>query len=147
MIGRLLDEFVRPEFIQNTRPTQNPNQYGFTAGLSYLLAGLQRHEVEAFCIDQKKTLFTCSLDGDSAFEVINREIQSRELFCSKSEAGEFWRASHFEYKDTKTKIKLNGQLSGEIEEQRGCKQGNLKSGDHYKVYVPPPLEMLDAARK
>ena len=40
---------------------------------------------------------------------------------------------------------MNGQLSGEIREQRGCKQGNFKSGDHYKVYVAPSLEMLDSA--
>ena len=84
LIGRLLDEFVRPKFISSTRPTHNPNQYGFTEGLSYQLAALQRHEVEAFCIDNKKTLFTVTLDGVSAFDVINRQIQKRELYVSNS---------------------------------------------------------------
>ena len=40
LIGRIFDEFVRPVFCDITRPHHNPNQYGFTAGLSYLLAAL-----------------------------------------------------------------------------------------------------------
>ena len=58
LLGRLLDEYVRPEFLRNTKPNRNPNQYGYTAGINYLLAALLRHEVEAFCIDNKKTMFT-----------------------------------------------------------------------------------------
>ena len=59
--------------------------------------------------------------------------------------GDFWRASNYEYTNSKTKIKMHGQLSDELTEGRGCKQGNLKSGDHYKVYIAPSLEMLDSA--
>ena len=36
-------------------------------------------------------------------------------------------------------------FQAELQEERGCKQGNLKSGDHYKIYVAPSLEMLDSA--
>ena len=68
---------MRPELINIVRPIQNINQYGFTENVSYLLGALQRHEIEKFCIDQNKTFFGCSLDGDSAFEVVNREIQIR----------------------------------------------------------------------
>ena len=73
--------------LKQTCPNHNPKQYGFTSEISYLLAGLKRHEVEAFCIGNKRTLFTCTLDGDYAFEVINRKIQIRELYCNKSENG------------------------------------------------------------
>jgi hypothetical protein len=30
----------------------------------------------------KKTFLGCSLDGDSAFEVVNRDIQTRELYLA-----------------------------------------------------------------
>ena len=30
LIGRILDEFIRPVFVNSSRPTQNINQYGFT---------------------------------------------------------------------------------------------------------------------
>ena len=77
LIGRCLDEFIRPNLVQITKPIQNSSQYGFTVDVTYMMGALQRHEVEKFCIDTKKTFFWCSLDGDSAFEVVNREIQTR----------------------------------------------------------------------
>lgn len=80
LIGRLFDEHVRPVFVESTRPLNNPNQYGYTSGISYLLGALQRHEVEMFCADTKKTMFTCTLDGVSAFDVVDRVIQKRELY-------------------------------------------------------------------
>ena len=60
-----------------------PIQYGFTEGVTtYLMGGLQRLESEQHCLDLKKTFFCCSLDGDSAFEVVNREILTTELYMS-----------------------------------------------------------------
>ena len=78
LFGRLLDEYTRPRFISMARPLQNINQYGFTESITYLMAALQRHECEKFCIDMKKTFLGCSLDGESAFEVVNRDIQKRD---------------------------------------------------------------------
>ena len=88
IFGHLIDEYMRPALIEIVRPMQNCNQYGFTEKVSYLMGALQRHEVEKYCIDMKKTFFGCSLDGDSAFEVVNRSIQTRELFCA-GETGQF----------------------------------------------------------
>ena len=79
LFGRLIDEYMRPALVNIVGPIQNTNQYGFTEGVSYLMGALQRHEVEKYCVDMKKTFFGCSLDGDSAFEVVNRTIQTREL--------------------------------------------------------------------
>ena len=55
LIGRLLDEHMRPALVNLVRPIQNLNQYGFTENTSYLLGALQRHEVEKFCFDSKRT--------------------------------------------------------------------------------------------
>ena len=121
---------------------QNCNQYGFTESVSYLMGALQRHEVEKYCIDMKKTFFGCSLDGDSAFEVVNRNIQKRELYCA-GETGQFWQASHFSYQNSLTHIKMNGQLSRSIEETLGVKQGRNKSSDQFKIDIAPLLDTLD----
>ena len=123
---------------------QNINQYGFTESVSYLMGAVQRHQVEKFCIAMKKTYFGCSLDGDSAFEVVNRFIQTRELYCA-GETGQYWQASHHSYQNFQTNIKMNGQLSGSIVEGLGVKQGRTKSSDHYKVYIAPLLDSLDSA--
>ena len=75
-----------PEYCKLTKPIQNINQYGFTAEISYLMAALQRHESKQFCLDmKKKPFFSVTLDGASAFEVVSRPIQTRELFCTAKE--------------------------------------------------------------
>ena len=45
--------------------------------------------------------------------------------------------------NSKTKIKLNNKLSEELVETLGGKQGSVKSGDHWKIYVLPLLETMD----
>ena len=98
-------EHIRPTFVQTTKPIQNPSQYGFTEKVTYLMGALQRHEIEKHCLDMKKTFFGCSLDGDSAFEVVNRVIQTRELYMAGVE-GDFWQANYHSYQDSLTKIKI-----------------------------------------
>ena len=144
LLGRLIDEYTRPDLVEIVKPLQNTNQYGFTENVSYLMGALQRHEVEKHCIDMKNTFFGCSLDGDSAFEVVNRQIQTCELYCA-GETGQYWQASHYSYQNSLTRIKMNGQLSRSIEETLGVKQGRNKSGDHYKIYIAPMLDTLDNA--
>ena len=135
---------MRPALVEIVRPIQNNNQYGFTESVSYLLGALQRHEVEKYCTDMKKTFFGCSLDGESAFEVVNRQIQTRELYCA-GEDGQYWQASLSSYENSYTRIKMNGKLSRSIEETLGVKQGRNKSSDHYKIYIAPLLDTLENA--
>ena len=144
LIGRCLYEYIRPNITKITKPLQNSSQYGFTENVAYLMGSLQRHEAEKFCIDSKKTFFGCSLDGDSAFEVVNRTIQTRELFCA-GENGKYWLASKYSYENSKTSIKMNGQLSRCFKETLGVKQGFIKSSDDYKIYINPLLDSIDGA--
>ena len=144
LLGRIIDEFLRPNVIQAANSIHNSSQYGFTTNITYMMAALQRHEAEKFCIDQKKTFFGCSLDGESAFEVVNRTIQLRELYNAGLQ-GQYWLADNYSYKNTQTRIKMNGQLSESFSEQSGVKQGNIKSSDHYKIYITPLLDAVDAA--
>ena len=45
LIGRCLDEFIRPNLVKITKPIQNSSQYGFTEKVTYIMGALQRHEV------------------------------------------------------------------------------------------------------
>ena len=142
LIGRLLDEFTRPAAVRNSSPFQSINQYGITEGITYMMGALQRHETEKYCINMKITLFGCSLDGESAFEVVDRKIQTRELYCSGI-TGKNWQSSSYSYSNSMSRIKMNGQLSSQFQEKLGVKQGHIKSSDHYKIYINPVLETLE----
>ena len=108
------------------------------------MVALQRHEIGKFCIDEKKTFFGCTPDGNSAFEFVARTILTRELYCA-GERGQYWLSSQYSYQNTKTKIKMEGKLSRKISETLGVKQGNIKSSDNYKIYANPLLDALDSA--
>ena len=85
LIGRIIDEYLRPTTAAISRPLQDKNQYGFTENMSYLLGAVQRYECQKHAQDMKKNCFTCTLDGDSAFEVVDRKIQKREIFAEGEE--------------------------------------------------------------
>ena len=144
LIGRLLDEFLRPVKLSISKTTQNINQYGFTEGITYMMGALQRHEVEKYCQDNKMTFFGCSLDGESAFEVVDRAIQLRELYCA-GEKGELWKSSKYSYEKSLTQIKMKHKISRKFEETAGVKQGHINSSDNYKIYINPALNTLDTS--
>ena len=101
LLGRILDEYIRPTVVAIARPHQSEDQYGFTSDMSYLMGAVQRYECEQHAIDTKKTMFACTLDGDSAFEVVDRDIQRRELFFTGQE-GEYWQYSSNSFNPRKT---------------------------------------------
>ena len=144
LIGRIIDEHIRPMAVKISKPLQSENQYGFTENISYLMGALQRHEAQKFCIDTKKTFFGCSLDGDSAFEVVSRIIQQRELYFA-GESGQLSKYNSGSYKNTQTRIKMNSKISQPLEENLGVGQGKIRSSDHYKIYINPVLETLESA--
>ena len=100
---------------------------------------------KSFVLMKKEHFFGCSLDGEAAFEVVDRTILLRELYCS-GEKGEYWMANKFGYENTKSQKKMKGKLSDIVEEEKGVKQGQIKSSDHYKVYVNPLLDMVDRSK-
>ena len=63
---------------------------------------------KSFVLMKKRTFFGCSLDGEAAFEVVDRTILLRELYCS-GEKGEYWMANKFGYGNTKSQKKNEGK--------------------------------------
>lgn len=144
LIGRIIDEYIRPMAVNISKPLQSENHYGFTQNISYLMGALQRHEAQKHCIDRKTTFYGCSLDGDSAFEVVCRTIQKRELYFA-GENGKLSKHNNSYYKNTETRIKMKGKISQPLAETLGIGQGKIRSSDHYKTYINPVLETLDSA--
>ena len=80
ILGAIIDYYIDPKAESVFRPHQTPDQLGFTSGISYLLAAVQRGECQRWAIDQKLTCFGVSLGGEAAFPSIERDIQVRELY-------------------------------------------------------------------
>ena len=145
IIGAIIDYYIEPESETIFRQVQSPDQMGFTAGLSYLLASLQRGECQRWALDQKQTCFGVSLDGEAAFPSVEREIQVRELYAA-GERGGLLAYSRNTYQNTACHVKLNGKLSRRFEEEKGNRQGHVKASGHFKAYINPLLTALNNSR-
>ena len=144
VFGNILDRFLDPQTESIFRPKQSPDQLGFTKGISYLMAAIQRGECQQWALDHKLTCFGVSLDGESAFPSVDRDIQVRELY-SVGEQGDILKYSRNTYKNTECKLKQDGKLSRTIMEFTGNRQGHVKAAGHFKVYINPCLEAVNRA--
>ena len=145
IIGAIIDYYLDPTAEAMFRQNQSPDQLGFTAGASYLLAAVQRGECQRWAIDQKQTCFGVSLDGEAAFPSVEREIQVRELY-SAGERGDLLQYSRSTYRNTRCHIKLKDKLSREVVELKGNRQGHVRASGHFKVYINSSLLSLDNSR-
>ena len=98
-IGAIIDHYLAPIGESIFLKTQSPDQLGFTSGISYLLAAVERGECQRTAIDGKSTCFGVSLDGEAAFPSVNRTIQVRELYTA-GERGDLLRYSKNTYENT-----------------------------------------------
>ena len=141
IIGALIDYYIDPKAEAMFRPSQSPDQLGFTAGVSFLLASIQRGECQRWALDKKTTCFGVSLDGEAAFPSVEREIQVRELY-SIGERGDILKYSRGTYKNTMCHLKMKDKLSRRVIEEKGNRQGQVRASGHFKVYVNPALLSL-----
>ena len=143
IIGAII-YYIDPVAESIFRAVQSPDQLGFTAGISYLLASIQRGECQRWAVDHKLTCFGVSLDGEAAFPSVEREIQVRELY-SVGERGDLLSYSKNTYKNTECHLKLNGKVSRKIQEQKGNRQGHVRASGHFIAYINPLLLALNSS--
>ena len=144
ILGAIIDYYLDPIAEALFRPSQSPDQLGFTSGISYLLAAIQRGECQRWAVDQKLTCFGVSLDGEAAFPSVEREIQVRELYTI-GERGDLLHYSKNTYKNTECHLKMKDKLSRKVVEYKGNRQGHVRSSGHFKVYINPCLLSLNSS--
>ena len=142
IIGAIIDYYLDPIAESIFRPHQSPDQLGFTQGISYLLATVQRGECQRWAVDKKLTCFGVSLDGEAAFPSVERDIQVRELYAV-GERGDILKYSRNTYKNTECHMKMKDRLSRKVVEYKGNRQGHVRASGHFKVYVNPCLLSLN----
>ena len=145
VLGAIIDYYLDPIAESVFRPVQSPDQLGFSSGVSYLLAAIQRGECQRWAIDQKMTCFGVSLDGESAFPSVERDIQVRELYAI-GERGDVLQYSRNTYRNTECHMKLENKLSRKIVENKGNRQGHVRASGHFKVYINPCLLSLNSSQ-
>ena len=137
-IGSIIDRYIDPMAEKIFSKVQSQDQLGFTRGVSYLLAAVERGECQRYALDTKQTCFGVSFDGKAAFPSVDRDIQVRELYAS-GERGDILLYSHNTYQNTVSHMKQDGKLGRQFEEYKGSRQGHKRAAGHFKCYINPCL--------
>ena len=145
ILGAIIDYFLDPIAESVFQPSQSPDQVGFTSGMSYLLAALQKGECQRWAIDKKLTCFGVSLDCEAAFPSVERQIQVRELY-SIGERGDLLKYSRNTYQNTQCHIKERDTLSRRFVEEKGNRQGHVPASGHFKTYINQCLLSLGKSK-
>jgi hypothetical protein len=137
-IGSIIDRYIDPVAETIFREVQSPDQMGFTQGISYLTAAVQRGECQRWALDRKMTCFGVSFDGRAAFPSVDRDIQLRELYTC-GENGDLLMYSNNTYKNTEARIKMGTKLGRQFKSHKGSRQGHVQAAGNFKAYINPCL--------
>ena len=137
-LGSIIDRYIDPIGEGIFLKVQSSDQYGFTKGVSYLMAAILRGECQRYALDNKQTCYGVSFDGKAAFPSVDRNIQVRELY-SCGERGDVLHYSRNTYHNTVSHIKQSGKLGREFREHKGARQGHKRASGHFKSYINPCL--------
>lgn len=136
-LGKLFEYTV----LNKLKVQQSEHQFGFTKGLSPIMASLLVTEAKAEAYQNRELLYFATLDSVKAFDVVHHTILLDKLI-DKGICKDIWLIIKDLYSDISSKIKWLGDCSDGFPINQGLRQGGILSTLLYKVYVDPLLELL-----
>ena len=126
--------------------SQSTQQFGFTSGLSPIMAGLLVSEAKAeMQLLGKEGLFLATLDSQKAFDVVHHVILLDKL-AQKGVHKDIWLIVKNLYEGLTSKVKWIGQCSESFPVKQGVRQGGILSTHLYKIFIDDFLEILQNKR-
>ena len=117
-------------------------QFGFRAGVSFLLCSILRETLSRHAYYSNDWLAQVSTDVKNAFCTTLRPNQMAQLI-SRGEKGKLLKFSNCYYKNTNFIIKDGESFSEIISENKGGPQGGLLTTVQFPLYTLPLQEMID----
>ena len=119
---------------------QSDLQFGFTRGLSPIMAALIVSEVILQAKQQKSNLYLVTLDSQKAFDVVHHMLLLEKLYYEVPP--EIWKVIQDLYSDMSSQVKWNGFTSKNFNIKQGVRQGGVLSTHLYKSYINDlPLQL------
>ena len=140
VLGKIF-EYALLEKMPNLNKDQSDLQFGFTKGLSPIMAALIVSEGILHAKQQNKDLYLVTLDSQKAFDVVNHMILLEKLYFEVP--ADVWKVVQDLYTNMSTQVKWNGHTSKKFRMQQGVRQGGILSTHLYKLYIndlPTELE-------
>lgn len=140
-LGKLLEHVILHASNEDFSEDQHAQQYGFTQGLSPILATLSLTECIADAKAKKKPLYVATLDASKAFDVVDHNMLRLRL--QSIVPRRIWRLLDNLLSNCTDVVRVSGQDSHPFPVTQGVRQGGVLSTHLYKIYVNPLLRNLE----
>lgn len=145
LIGKILEQLIQISVDEVLHANGNMLQFGFTQGLSPVMATLCLNEGIAHCKEHKKELYVGALDAQKAFDVVNHQKLKLKLHMAGVE-GKKWQIIDDLYDNIEEKVRWNGDYSRTYYVKQGVRQGAVLSTSLYKLYIDDLLNKLSVTQ-
>ena len=144
-VSSIVGKIVEKEITQRSRPTlmrkQEELQFGFTENCSPSNCALVLTEAMTEAKENGQELYITFMDAKKAFDVVWHESSLLNLHKEGIE-GSLWGIFVDMYRSITSKVCLHGELSRQIKEKQGIRQGAETSTDIFKARVNPLINSI-----
>ncbi|CAC5363410.1 unnamed protein product [Mytilus coruscus] len=134
-------EYALLDKMLDLNSNQSDLQFGFTQGLSPIMAALIVSEGTVHAKQQNLNMFLATLDSQKAFDVVHHMILMEKLFYKLP--ADIWRVVQDLYSNMSSTIKWNSHLSKQFSINQRVRQGGVLSTHLYKLYINELPEELE----
>ena len=142
LLGKVLELVILDRIIVKFPEFQSKLQFGFTKGLSPLMAALIISEAIIESAETGQKLFIALLDSQRAFDVVNHCSIKRKSFLNGIHT-KFWKLIDNWYQNLSSKVKWKSEISNTFPILQGVRQGGILSTGLYKTYINELLLTLE----
>ena len=131
-VGKIVEKNMMHHTKSHARTRQSQMQYGFTENCSPSICSFMVTEAVAEAKDTGSSLYISLLDSSKAFDVVSHTVMLNAL----KDLGinpHLWSLYSDMYQAVSSRVRLQGQLSRTIHEQRGIRQGGETSTEIFKA--------------
>lgn len=134
VIGKIFEYTVLHRIEKMISATQSNMQFGFTKGLSPIMAALLVSEIQIDAKENDKPLYLVFRDVKKAFDVVNHDILFNKLYHLGIDLN-ILNILIDMYRNLEAKVRWKGTLSDSFHVGQGVRQGGILSTHLYKCYI------------
>ncbi len=141
VLGKVFEKVLLCK-MEELNKDQSDLQFGFTKGLSPVMASLILSEAIADSTSNNEPLYIATLDSQKAFDIVHHQILIKKIIPSRR----YWPTVQSMYTGITGKVKWAGEVSESFMIQQGVRQGGILSTHFYKPYINDLLLDLEDRR-
>ena len=131
-MGKLVERSMMKRTQSKAVKLQDPLQYGFTSGVSPSFCALMVTEAVAEALDKKQELYLTFMDSSKAFDMVDHTMMLASLADMELDP-QLWLLYRDMYGMVTSRVRIGGELSRCITEERGIRQGGETSTEIFKA--------------